>query len=315
MLIRIVITKKVDLQITISMLEEKDIDFSRLNWKRFEELCFDLLMKYHFHTLIWREGGGDSGRDIEGYFEHINPLIGKFREKWLVECKHHNKGINLRVISEKIEWAKAEKPDHFLLITSSHLTAATRNWIDKKRSECLFRIHVIEGKILKQRLLAFPELISNYFADDETQLVKSMLRQWAFHDILPEPSALYKVFTKVNFNYLGNSELAFLWYAQRRQDEGMQSFWRNENLQPISDHILLPFLRHAANATYPIQPPEFLESHKPPLGTLYFNDEEELYRWASVHESYESGERIQVVLEANKKNLSVFVAAQKNNDS
>ena len=36
---------------------EGDIDFTRLDWKQFDELCFDLLIKYQFHSIMWRKGG------------------------------------------------------------------------------------------------------------------------------------------------------------------------------------------------------------------------------------------------------------------
>lgn len=55
--------------------KESDIKFDRLDWKQFEELCYDLLHKYQFHSLRWRQGGGDKDRDIEAAFTAINPLV------------------------------------------------------------------------------------------------------------------------------------------------------------------------------------------------------------------------------------------------
>jgi len=37
--------------------EEQDIDFLKLTDKKFEELCFDLLLQLDFRGLIWRQGG------------------------------------------------------------------------------------------------------------------------------------------------------------------------------------------------------------------------------------------------------------------
>src|SRR5687767_14495502 len=115
------------------ILQEKDIDFSKIGWKLFEELCFDLLLKYHFHSLVWRQGGRDKGRDIEALFTVTNALITNFPEKWFIECKHHKGGLKVTDISDKIEWALAEKANHLLLITTSHLTQPTREWLDKRR--------------------------------------------------------------------------------------------------------------------------------------------------------------------------------------
>ena len=33
---------------------EGDINFDKLTDKEFEELCFDLLIRMNFHSLIWR---------------------------------------------------------------------------------------------------------------------------------------------------------------------------------------------------------------------------------------------------------------------
>ena len=47
------------------IFREDDINFDRLYWKQFEELCYDLLVKFHFYSMAWRQGGSDNGRDIE----------------------------------------------------------------------------------------------------------------------------------------------------------------------------------------------------------------------------------------------------------
>jgi hypothetical protein len=37
-----------------------DIQFKQISPRGFENLCYDLLVKYNFHNLIWREGGADN---------------------------------------------------------------------------------------------------------------------------------------------------------------------------------------------------------------------------------------------------------------
>ena len=64
-----------------------DIDFTKLSSTRFEELCFDLLMELGFQKLIWRQGGADSGRDIQGTREVRCNLLEPFEELWFFECK------------------------------------------------------------------------------------------------------------------------------------------------------------------------------------------------------------------------------------
>jgi hypothetical protein len=39
------------------LFSENDINFQNISDLKFEELCFDLLLKVGFHGLIWRQGG------------------------------------------------------------------------------------------------------------------------------------------------------------------------------------------------------------------------------------------------------------------
>ncbi|MCQ6957610.1 hypothetical protein NPE20_06570 [Mucilaginibacter sp. JC4] len=45
--------------------QEEDIDFDRLDWKQFEELCYDLLVRFRFHTMAWSQGRADHSRDMK----------------------------------------------------------------------------------------------------------------------------------------------------------------------------------------------------------------------------------------------------------
>jgi len=48
--------------------KEEDVNFDRLSPDDFEELCFDLLLRMGYKNLVWRQGGADQGRDIEGKY-------------------------------------------------------------------------------------------------------------------------------------------------------------------------------------------------------------------------------------------------------
>src|ERR1700744_1837673 len=100
---------------------DHDIDFKKLNWKQFEELCYDLLVKFQYHSLAWRQGGADKGRDIEAKRYVTETVIDPFLEKWFVECKCYTHGLPVEEVIEKVSWAEMEKADHFLLIVSSYL--------------------------------------------------------------------------------------------------------------------------------------------------------------------------------------------------
>lgn len=220
------------------ILQEKDIDFSKIDWKLFEELCFDLLLKYHFHSLVWRQGGHDKGRDIEAFFTVTNPLITNFPEKWFIECKHHTGGLKVTDISDKIEWAMAEKANHFLLITTAHLTQPTREWLNKKQESLSFRIHELNGKLLKMRLLAFPDLVIKYFCSDRVIAISEMLKLWVFYDILPEGKSFYQTRSKIDLGKLNIEQLIFLAYCQHNLRDELERYCEEEDQAELDDTLL-----------------------------------------------------------------------------
>lgn len=112
-----------------------DIKFEEITPRGFENLCYDLLIKFNFHNLIWREGGADNGRDIEANYNFINP-IKKIETKWFFECKHYNSGgVPPNDINSKITWADAENPDYLVFVLSSYLTNGARTWLEKIESK------------------------------------------------------------------------------------------------------------------------------------------------------------------------------------
>jgi hypothetical protein len=218
---------------------EKDIDFSKIDWKSFEELCFDLLLKYHFHSLVWRQGGHDKGRDIEAFFTVTNPIIGNFQEKWFVECKHHKGGLKVTDLSDKIEWALAEKANHFLIISNTHLTQTTREWLEKKRETLPFRVHEMDGKLLKARLLAFSDLIIKYFFSDG-MVISEMMKLWVLYDILPDAKSFYATIKKADPEKLKIEQLIFLLYCQHDLSDELERYYKDEEQEELDDKMLFP---------------------------------------------------------------------------
>jgi len=229
---------------------DNDIKFEKLHWKQFEELCFDLLLKYQFHDLNWRQGGSDKGRDIEAMFTITNSLTGPYPEKWFIECKHYSKGIPVSEISEKVDWALASRVQHLLLITNKYVSQVTQDYLDERRKVVNFKIHIIDEKKLKQRLLAFPDLIVKYFADDSILLVQNMLKQWLFHDILPDIKSLYKIRNIVEPAKLNKDELVFLWFAYTLSDYDEDTL--DYDIEPFDFDFLLPFILKNVNCDSPI---------------------------------------------------------------
>ncbi len=298
------------------IFNEEDIDFGRLDWKQFEELCYDLLIKFQFHSMAWRQGGSDNGRDIEGKRYITDSIVSPYQEKWFIECKRHNNGLSLDQVVEKVNWARVEKADHFLLIVSSYLTTQTREWLEKARLSEPFTIHVIEGKFLKQQLLLFPDIISKYFADDHVRLVRSLLMQWMSHDILPTPKALYDLHKNLDFGQLDYQELAFMWHAYTHSEEGLEQYYADQQIEPIISDIkvpydfLIPHLKLAQNWEYPAVTDSETEELgiSNGLGLQWMEPQGDDFSFSTIHYQLQGKERVQVCLIKQNKMLEVRIA-------
>ncbi|QQL50265.1 restriction endonuclease [Mucilaginibacter ginkgonis] len=297
--------------------QEEDIDFDRLDWRQFEELCYDLLVRFRFHSMAWRRGGADHGRDIEARRTVTDAITSPYIEKWFIECKRHSQGIALDQVVEKINWARVEKADHFLLIVSSYLTTATRDWLEKAGQTEPFSIHVIEGKFLMQQLLLFPDIVIKYFAADDVRLVRSLILQWVSHHILPGPKALYDLYRQLDFSRLNHEELAFLWHAYTRAEESLEQYYRDEDLEPIRSDMMVPFdfliphLKKAQNWEYPAM--KAAETQRfgmiNGLGQAWMDPQGSDFAYAHIQYELPDGERVQVLLVKENKILEVRIAS------
>jgi len=173
------------------IFEENDIDFLKLSDRQFEELCFDLLFSMDYHGLVWRQGGADSGRDIEGRRTVNNPLIGPYPEKWFFECKRYENAVSPEKLNSKIAWADAENPQHLVFFISSYLSNNARTWIEKIAINKSYAIHILEGKGLKRIILGFPEIVNNHFRDSYSKLLLEHRKNWLIHNIMPEPETIF----------------------------------------------------------------------------------------------------------------------------
>jgi hypothetical protein len=73
---------------------DEDIDYTKIKWQRFEELCFDILHKYQYYGLKWNKGGADGGRDIEACFGVANPITGFTRRNGILSVSIIHKRLS-----------------------------------------------------------------------------------------------------------------------------------------------------------------------------------------------------------------------------
>lgn len=229
---------------------EQDIDFLALSDRRFEELCFDLLMKQGYKGLTWRQGGPDNGRDIEGRFSVTCPLVDSYDEKWFFECKRYKGGVPVTEIDSKLAWADAEKPKHLMIITSSYLSNSTRTWLEKIVPQKPYTIHLIEGKRLKQLVLLYHDLLTEYFIDKYAKLLHDAQKNWLIHNLLPEPATLNILATNLDATRLTGDELTFLLAAVLLGDSELTD-WCENNAYFNMEHIFV-HLKKLANTTQPL---------------------------------------------------------------
>lgn len=202
------------------------LNFQNLDARAFEALCFDLVRRLGYRSVIWRDGAGDRGRDIEAQLRATNPLSDDYSERWFFECKNKKAGIGVLDLVDKIAWADAEKPDHLAFLVSSHLTQDARDHIKKIAPDKRFRIHTIEGRVLAELVQSFPDLVERHFRYSLNEFLGSALRQWSALQILPSAEQLALLAASLDGSRLAPETNALIWVA---------SLFREEELEELDD--------------------------------------------------------------------------------
>lgn len=227
-----------------------DIDFTKLRPAEFEELCFDLLMELGFLRLVWRQGGADSGRDIQG-IRRVDPgVVDAYEETWFFECKRYEGGVPPEVLNSKVVWADAERPKHLLFFVSSYITNNARTWLDAIGRDKPYRIHLVEGKQLQQLVTRSRPLISRYFSTPVQQLMVQAHRAWIHHNLIPEPWLLRTLAEADNLSQYEPGQLAFLWASLKIRFEELNA--NMENSWGESYDVMFSILKQHANCDRPV---------------------------------------------------------------
>lgn len=221
---------------------KEDIHFEEITPRAFENLCYDLIVKYGFTNLIWREGGADNGRDIEASYIFNNPISPR-QTKYFFECKHYTTGgVPPEQLNSKIAWADAELPDSFIIFTSSYLTNGSRTWLEKmKIQKKKYEIVCIEGEELKDRLINYPELIERYFALNRYEkLLKDIKDYEAKFRINPSYELLKEIIENIDLSKLDIEDIGFIlfnFYGQYQFFETINDYYGDFD-ETVIDRIL-----------------------------------------------------------------------------
>jgi hypothetical protein len=153
----------------------KPFSFDHLSSVRFEEFCYDLLVRLGAKGVSWRKGTGynsspsDQGRDIECCFTNEEPDGGQRQESWFVECKHYKEGVPPAKIAGALAWATAERPDVLLLIASNAFSNQCKTHLHQfeATNRPQFRLKVWEIKDLETFTAGKPDLLRKYGMTDD----------------------------------------------------------------------------------------------------------------------------------------------------
>jgi hypothetical protein len=149
------------------------IPWDDLRGEEFEELCFELLREpefgdFGFTNVEWFNGPSDRGRDLIAD-KIIDEFKGRQRvEQWVIQCKRKADPITPSDLRPSFDWAEARDFHGLMLITTSHLTNDTRDWVSGYFSSQRprYRFTYVERAELEMLGRGQRELLARYFGDN-----------------------------------------------------------------------------------------------------------------------------------------------------
>ncbi len=153
----------------------QQFSLDHLTETEFEEFCYDLLCELGCSHISWRKGTGlssspsDQGRDIECQFVKEDVDGTTYLETWFVECKHYRRGVPPEKLLSVLAWAKAERPDVWLIIASNFLSNPTKNLLEdfRRNHTPTFRIRYWEKPNLEKLTHDKIDLLRKYKIDNQ----------------------------------------------------------------------------------------------------------------------------------------------------
>jgi TIR domain./Restriction endonuclease. len=147
-----------------------EIDFSKLNGRRFENLVSDLLTRLGFENIKKegksKDGRKDNGIDFQAEYSSIDPFGVPTKQTWVIEIKFYKQArADLNSIQQLMAYISKLSPESKgLLVTNGQLTSVAWQWLESARAKSLQEIRVIDGTELKRLLLDHRDLIKRYFS-------------------------------------------------------------------------------------------------------------------------------------------------------
>lgn len=155
-----------------------NINFEKLDWIRFQDLCADILILEGF-TIVKRSGiGSDRGMDllVKKEIEFAPGCTKPFR--WLVQCKHKIKQGSLKPIDigDFISDLPRHNADGFWLMTNANLSTSLEDKITSlnEGNSTIYKATYSDRKLLEDYLFKYRGLLSKYFNSGTSSLNTSI---------------------------------------------------------------------------------------------------------------------------------------------
>lgn len=142
-----------------------DIDFSRLDAFKFEELVYDLIKMLGFTHVQRAYDKPDRGIDLQAQYLRKDAFGEQIAEIWLIVIKLYlTERPSLKTVKEFVSYISSLPVSYKgLFVTNSHFTSSVYNWLESTQRSERVEIKLLDRTDLKKLLLKDYRLIAKYF--------------------------------------------------------------------------------------------------------------------------------------------------------
>jgi TIR domain/Restriction endonuclease len=146
----------------------REVDFSKLDRVRFQDLVKDLLNELGF-LVRPTHGSRDTGVDLVAIFESRDPFGAEQRDTWFVEIKHYrDERVSVSALQQMLGYLlTSTQIAKGLMVTSAQLTSVAREFLSDATARTGHQLRVIDRTELTNLLIRHPRLVAKYFDSDD----------------------------------------------------------------------------------------------------------------------------------------------------
>lgn len=147
-----------------------DIDFGRLDGKRFEKLVAALLTELGFSLQVLAHTP-DAGFDFLASVRRPDPFGMQQTESWCVEVKfYRDQRLSVNALQQMIGYLMAAPgPFKGLVVTNGLLTSVARKFLGELKQRSGHDLRVVDGTELTRLLTQHPSVTSEFFGPEAGQ--------------------------------------------------------------------------------------------------------------------------------------------------